>query len=146
MAETNLCTFCGEQIENLLHLFVYCEKVQIIWKQVETFVKRFTSVKLNTSPKAIICNSVHSKPTHIVNFVCLIVKQYIYRKKCQKDRLDIRELKASILQQENIEKYIAQKHGKLGKHIAKWYPCDYKERRNNNVELYEYVDQYIQSM
>ena len=35
------------------------------------------------------------------------------------------ELKAIIMQQEKVEKYIATKNNKLIKHILKWYPNRY---------------------
>ena len=89
--------------------------------------------------ETIILNAVHSKPTHILNCICLLTKQYIYGQRCLGKQLQMSELKALIMQQENVEKYIATKNSSLTKHYAKWN-CSGGEEGNS---LEEYLQQYM---
>ena len=68
-------------------------------------------------------NHLIDKKNHVVNFLCLIVKQYIYRQRCLDKKLSWFECKGIISQVENIEKYIAIKNGKLNIHNRKWTFC-----------------------
>ena len=56
----------------------------------------------------------------ISNFICLIVKQYIYAQRCKAKQLCTQELKSIIVSTQNYKKYIAIKNGKLLKHNKKW--------------------------
>ena len=121
MREDDLCSFCQAQTESITHLLVYCDKVQHLWRQLQNFATKYTKDTLNQTCKAIVCNRVHDRAEHIVNFMCLITKQYIYRKRCLGEELNFKELKLNILKQEKVEKYIAVKNNKQRNHFSKWY-------------------------
>ena len=40
MDTSPLCTFCGNYRETLMHLFVYCEQVQCVWRNIEATIRR----------------------------------------------------------------------------------------------------------
>ena len=70
--------------------------------------------------KTILLNTVSENARSVLNFVCLVVKQYLYVKRCAKMLPDIHELRTKIRSLEKIEKYIAIKNNKLAKHCKKW--------------------------
>ena len=139
--ETETCSFCKEQKETILHLMCRCSKVQELWRQVWTYIKdRFDVQIIDTSDKAIIFNEiVKNRKDHVVNFICLITKQFIYRQKCLKKEIHFPILKAYIHQIESVEKYSAIKNQKLSIHQKKWFPV---VKMNNDYRdtISEYID------
>ena len=83
-------------------------------------------------------NYIVRPKNHVVNFMCLILKQYIYRQRCFKKPLSFEELKMEFQRTENIEKYIAQKNDKMYRHEFKWNRKSENEPRTGYIR--EYVD------
>ena len=116
MRDDNLCSFCNTQKETYSHLFATCPEVKNFWVQVKDLMliqMSDTESVLSFEPKDIICNSVCDDSRHLYNFLCLVVKQYIYRQRCFKSDLNIVQLKREICNIKNMEKYIATKNRKL---------------------------------
>ena len=57
------------------YLFIYCEKVRDLWLQIENFIAHRTDTVIEDS-------LIIEKPNHVKYFICLLVKQYIYRQRC----------------------------------------------------------------
>ena len=53
------------------------------------------------------------KPGHVKNFICLVVKQYIYRQRSLKQQIEDNEVIAYIKNIRSIEKYVAIKNNKF---------------------------------
>ena len=82
---TNLCYFCNKEKETILHLMYACEHVQLLWDNLAEYVfERYGDQELSLDPISIILNEIHPHTWHVVNFICLIVKQFIYRQRCLK--------------------------------------------------------------
>ena len=113
-----LCTFCQEEEETILHLFVDCSKVKHLWDQI----KKLLESEYESSPKldraSIILNKINK--SDIGGFIVLLTKMYIYRKRCQNEGLNFIELKQFIDFTRNKEKYIAIKNNNIVKHDKKW--------------------------
>ena len=115
------CSFCQNVPETVIHVLWQCAEVQRLWNSVFIYFKdRFNNIRLEFSMQAIITNHVVEGRNHVINFLCLVVKQFIYAQKCLGNGLHFPILKNRILQVENIEKYIAVKNDKLGVHLRKW--------------------------
>lgn len=82
--DSDRCTFCGDSKEHTLHLFIQCTQVSRLWKRLQDWLIHELDIpqaqNLNWSPKNIIFNTVHPTSSHVINFIVLITKQYIYRK------------------------------------------------------------------
>ena len=119
--DNDMCTFCKNDVETVLHIFckrpvtkeLRCE----VWKFVR---KRYVNAVINLQDVNVIMNTVHPKPNHVINYMCLVTKQYIYAQKCKGKTLHIEELTSRINLYEKIEKYNAVKNGNLTKHVKKW--------------------------
>ena len=136
--EQDKCSFCSETAESLVHLFCLCPIVRVIWTEFENYVlQQFRIPEINLHPKCIILNTVvGTKRNHVVNFLCLVTKQYIYRQRCLGLSLSFANLKAIFSHIHNVEKYVAIKNDKLSAHWAKW-------AIDSELNLEEYVGEYV---
>ena len=80
--------------------------------------------EINICCKNVILNSIHYKPEHIVNYITLIVKQFIFYCKCANKKPGIVEIMAKIESIYQIEKYNAKHDYTLMKRFKKWLPYD----------------------
>ena len=99
----------GQEEETTLHVLVGCKEVKNLWAAVEKYLIEKFNVKLHLSEVNIILNRIVQPKYHVANFICLIIKQYIYSQKCREGSLSLAAVKTRINQIENIEKYIAIK-------------------------------------
>ena len=140
MRDNDDCSFCGEETEDLCHLFSTCPVVRELWKSVELYLlKRFNGIKLEMTTKNIILNTIVSGK-HVANFICLVTKQFIYKQRCVMDALNFPILRAAICKLENIEKYIAIKKGNVVVHNRKWRV----DENDTGVSLSQYVRNYFE--
>ena len=86
---------------------------------MEKIISEYTSMDIGIRSKSyeIMFNDFSDS---LVNDICLIVKQYVYRQRCLHKPVSCHEVKYLIWKQESVEKYIAQKNHKLDKHVKKW--------------------------
>ena len=119
--QTELCTFCEKYVESTVHLMWECEFVQTIWQNVETYINRYNIALTEFNVKNVMLNTVAFNTANVKNFLCLVTKQYIYRKKCENKRPMFEELKSIFIFIECVEKFIAIKNNNLGKHFLKWH-------------------------
>ena len=132
MRENDKCTFCEEETESVIHLFVYCPKVAQLWVQMEENMNKFSLDQINFSVDSVLWNRLVLQPIgHIKNFMCLVIKQYIYRQWCNRKPLNHHECLSYINPIERYEKYYAIKRNVLAKHNKKWFPNRLKINNTN---------------
>ena len=113
-----MCTFCRCELETVPHLLWFCPQVQHLWFAVLRYMRQYCwDIPQQPSVTQVLLNKLCDVKGHVVNFMCLITKQYIYRKRCQKESTSFPELKNIFRGVENIEKYIATKNNKLPHHL-----------------------------
>ena len=138
--QTNLCTFCNQEPETLTHLFHLCPKVMDLWGKIAEYIQNRYQMEVDlTNTTKIIFNAINGKKNHIVNFIALLTKQFIYRQRCLGNELHYPVLRAHIARTESLEKYIAIKNSKLVLHIRKWNPSEV----NESVQLSDYIIEYM---
>ncbi len=118
--DSDRCTFCNLEQENIIHLFWECPTAKHIWSQVMDWYNAKTNQNVSLSCRKILLGRVATKALHCVNTIVLVTIQYIYASRCLKAIPNFNQLKAKILDMHNIEKYIAIKNDKLKKHEKKW--------------------------
>ena len=143
LVETNLCSFCGEHIETLRHMFCECVCVIPLWQNLLAFIQQEYGVKgCNISNENIIFNRICDKKCNIANFLCLVTKQFIYSQRCMRGQLSFTILKTRIRALHNVEKYIAVKNNRSAQHVRKWYG----QVADQNAGLCNTIQQYVEDM
>jgi hypothetical protein len=78
LKETELCTFCTETKESLVHIVWECNYVRNYWLSIGNFLK-ICGLSLPFNPKDIILGlTEHSSAQGTINNVLIILKYYIY--------------------------------------------------------------------
>ena len=116
----NMCSFCDSAKETLMHFFVECPQVEIMWSQLSDYISQHSGKSIQVTKATILLNTVDKNASNIANFLALLLKQYLYRQRCGKKRLQFKEFIAYVKEVEHTEKYIAIKNNKLSKHAKKW--------------------------
>ena len=117
----------ASKIEKTVHLFVKCPVVQShIWAPLRRWLKYYCNVELGNEnvEYEILFNRYKDSFQLMINTIILIVKQFIYAKKCLIQKLNFLELVSAITRMKNVEEYIAKKNGKIQKHNKKWLMYD----------------------
>ena len=116
----NLCSFCKQEPETYLHIFIYCERVAQMWIQVEELMASFEHTPIDFSIRNVICNSLVKDPKNVKNFIGLMLKQYIYRQRCLGKSLKYQEFEHLVWNMRSVERYIAEKNHNIIKFKNKW--------------------------
>ena len=135
---SEMCSFCDSEVETIQHLMVECRYVKGIWNRVKELCIQDFNTHINTEGPNILFDSVAKPRKNVCNFICLVVKQYIYRKRCIGERPTFNEVNAHINRYRNIEKYIAIKNDKVEYHCKKWKCTDMSAQN-----LDTYVENYL---
>ena len=139
--ESSGCSFCNQYVEEVIHLFATCPVITNFWAEFVIYVSsRFNvrSSELDLRASAIIFNRVTTRKYHVINFLVLVAKQFIYRCRCMKESVIFNVYRRYIKQIEAVEKYIAVKNGKLAMHHKKWAP--FVTTLNISQEIVQYVE------
>lgn len=82
VVDTELCMFKYGNVETITHMLIECPVVCKLWSHVgNTYCYNFQS-KRDISPVDILLNRFHYESKHVLNFIGLIIKLFIYVCKC----------------------------------------------------------------
>ena len=84
----------------------------------------------------LITNQIVPGKYKIVNFLCLITKQYIYAKKCLGKFVHFTGIVQKFKLVQSMEKYIAIKNDRLSYHSKKWGVGDTEFSTQQYVDVY----------
>ena len=63
----------------IIHLFIECDLVKHLWESLwQFFVDEYQGIGIDTGPIAGIWNRIVYPKKYAANFMCLLLKQYIY--------------------------------------------------------------------
>ena len=110
---TEMCSFCQNERETLVHLFWKCKKIKGIWD----WFNQHTDIVLTL--KAVLF-SVTQSSFQIVDALTLFAKYYIYVTRCAGKMPKVEGFFNYCVNVQNIEKIIAMDKGKLDAHKNKW--------------------------
>ena len=116
----DLCYYCNQETETLVHLMCKCDVINILWRDFSRYAYDRFEIEINIEPRNIILNKVVQTGYQVLNFMCLIIKQFIYRQRCLGKELNFDQALRQIKYVESIERYIATKNGKEIVHNRKW--------------------------
>ena len=86
MKDSKLCTFCNIEPESLIHLFVECEHVDNVWNMLESWISETCGCLLIFNKCEILFGKI-GKKLEALNIITLIVKYYIYTRRCNQTEL-----------------------------------------------------------
>ena len=119
--ESDTCSYCGVARETIRHLFYECPEVQVVWKELLKTCKQMgLCCEDQLSYQQVICSNVDPNPCAASNFLCTVAKQYIYRQKCLKKSISVKEVSSLFYMCRNVEKYHALKNCSFLKYCKKW--------------------------
>ena len=83
-------------------------------------MEKYTNDTLCMDTSSILFNKVDRNPKHVVNCICSVTKQYMYRQRCAATVLSANELEHLIFHYKNIEYFNAKRSNMLKKFDQKW--------------------------
>ena len=118
---SNMCSFCNEEPETVLHLLIECDISKSIWDTL--WVKLNTilgsRVTLTKSEQILGINS-HLPINNLYNYICTTVKHYIYVCRCVAKRPSSETLWLKIKDEMNTEYVLACEKNRTAHFIEKW--------------------------
>lgn len=75
--ENNKCSFCGEEIESLVHLFWNCKIIKIFWTRVLAWISSVIDTKIVFKVEEILFHCPLNDPLPF-NFLFSLARQHIY--------------------------------------------------------------------
>ena len=102
-----------------------------MWLDVEILMMKFNTEQINFGTNTVIANLLVENPKNVKNFICLLLKQFMYRQRCLGLGL------------EYIVKYIATKNNRLLQHQKKWGDYSpstgYVDATQTDAFVHEYI-------
>ena len=107
--------------EITLHILYFCEVSTEIHKTLYDLAME-NNIVVNFEPSQFILNSVHENPNHVINFVTIFLKQYLYRNRCMNKKPTKEGFLIQLINHQNMEFSNAKRNRKTGKHKKRWKP------------------------
>ena len=139
LRETDLCTWCETKRETCEHLFYSCVCIKPLWEGVKILCRDMFREEVLLTYHNIVTNSISPTDHAGTNFVCLLLKQYIYRSRCCKEKMSLRLFKSMVFEAKNVEKYYAKQEGKLRHFYNKWERGQSNTINTPEFEQYELI-------
>ena len=125
IVESSDCFRCKAVMEDITHLFWFCPQVKNLWIQFCEWINFNFDYKIDTDPAFILLNLVPDtweQPPDVVMLSILVVKKYIWTRRCLGLRVNIQEAIEQIKQVEGFEADTANVNYKREQHALKWGP------------------------
>ena len=118
--------YCNE-IQTTMHLLWECNVAQGIWKEFQDYLSQCMDIpvcEILINKESIFLNNIHTKLTHIANFMALMIKQYIFSCKCTDKKPRFIEITCVIEKEYQIKRYNAVWNCDLRKKHKRWLIYD----------------------
>lgn len=143
----DLCTFCKTTAETILHLFCECDVVKSLLQGLRNYVQQNVFQNCNWSNQNFLFNTVHENPSHVINLLVIITKQYIYRQRCLHKCLFLPALTQEIELVYMLEYRIAKSTARLKKHIIKWMVLKPElEQQLQDLQNQNFIQNYLDNV
>ena len=120
---TNICQYCHQQSDTLVHYFVYCTDVAMFWKQFGKMWKRIFEFWFPLSELDILFGFQNETCDEIIdtlNYCVLFAKFYIYRTKKSESKVFFFEFVHILKNKIEALKTIYVSEKKYEKFVLKW--------------------------
>jgi hypothetical protein len=117
--DSDLCSFCEEEIETLCHIFVECEVTKIFWTHLQKWIARRFHTNIELSPSEIIFGTQNNSLLFVDNLY-MLGKQLIYKYKNTNTFPTLNNYTIYIKSVQNLEKGIDMNRNLLTLYQNKW--------------------------
>ena len=121
IAESPLCTFCGQMPETILHLFWDCSVVSRLVEEAQEWFSFVYQERVELMCREFILGMPSNTP-NILNFALIILKYYIYKQRNRNCRPTLTGYKNDLKHHYNLEEYIYMKNTKGEQFQKIWEP------------------------
>ena len=119
LKDTNICNFCNLEKQTITHPMRNCQITSKIWEDLKEL---FDIPNTNWSNEQIMTNKIHQNVKHVINFIALIVKQFIFRSFCREEIITLNKVIFEILGYQRTDKYKLK--CKTESYDSKWDPVE----------------------
>ena len=121
VAESDMCCFCGDEVETLLHLFCNCDLVRPFWQELNFWCQNNVETRVKTTQLNIILGIVSRDPSfEIQNLIILLAKYHIFQAKLNNTRPNFNIFKKMLKKTYLVEFHIALNRDLIQKNLDKW--------------------------
>merc|ERR1712074_340439 len=120
ITDSNLCTFCREEIETLVHLFTSCKHVKSFWKEVTSWFSRIVSMDINLNDNEIILIKNMKSYYHFTNLLTFFGKNHIYTRRLNNSHPNFYNFLKEIKSYYKVEKSIFLRNHKNQTLDTRW--------------------------
>ena len=125
--DDNLCQYCRQNSETILHLFVQCNNVKRFWRDLDEWLSNNFGLRLTLTDKNILFS--YEQKNKLINYVCVLAKYYVYSNKFSGRGLNVEVFKSILKKKYQSEKYLANLNNTFANFFKKWAPLyNYYER------------------
>ena len=121
LTDNPLCSFCSNEPETIVHLFVDCEETKIIWKSIQIWLKRKGSTDLILDPIKILFESMETTgPYSPINVIYIVRKFYIYKCSRSNRTPNIFQFQTYLNQVYKEQEYLSRLEARYDQFCIKW--------------------------
>ena len=122
--ENDFCEFCGQESEDIMHLFFNCNHVTVLWRNLSDIIKTKTDISVELTLCDIIFGITNDE-NNPLNYIILASKQYIYYSSKKKCMIHIKGLLNFLHHRFQAEQFNAKKSYNFLKFQTMW--IDWKD-------------------
>ena len=119
--DSSLCTFCNAEQESVVHLLFTCTMVQPFIISLSGILTE-NNIIGNFNVKNYLFNTVIEKADHIFNFLCVHLKQFLYKHKCSENRPYVKTWHRELVEKFEIDGCNARRDHNVQKYKKQWDP------------------------
>ena len=116
-----MCTFCKTQSETVTHVLFECAEVQTIVSTIFSLCQA-SNILHNSTMEAWILNETQPNPKHVINFIVLHAKQYLYKQRCLGKMPSLQSWLNDLLYIKKIELFNSKREMRLCQFKQYWNP------------------------
>ena len=120
IVSSSLCSFCGESLEAVGHLFLRRRYTSELWIKVKQWLQ--SSLMLpNLTEKLIFLGFLDNQSNSvIINHLILLFKKFLYENRGNRFKINVTSFQVYVAYVYEIENKMAKKCQKIEAHLRKW--------------------------
>ena len=118
--ESELCNFCLDSLDSILHRFWFCPIVRAFWRELSLYLFDCFKIDIQLDAMSVFFGHDINAKDILLEHLLILAKQYIHRTFKNPKRFTIGNYISMVNTVKEVEHNIAFKNGTLEKHRLKW--------------------------